>query len=625
VRRSRTEGLAKIFRKSVASTSILAMSGVGAAPRLSAEESKIQPKQTKTPNILYIVADDLGYSDIGAFGGEINTPNLDQLVKNGRILTNFHTSPVSAVTRAMMYSGTDHHLVGEGTMGEPRDERKGLPGYEGYLNNRAASVAQLLKDAGYHTYISGKWHLGEDVAKGRDPSGWGFEQSYVVLGGFVQNHFVHEAAGSKNWAHNGQYVQPGQPGQPGGDGKAFFDADFYTEQIIQNIDANKADGKPFLAFVTYTSPHWPLQAPEPYLSKYRGKYDVGYDVIREQRLKRMKQLGIIPASTEANPGVTSEAYPRWEKLTAEQRKVQARYMEIYAGMVENLDHDIGLLIQHLKDIGEYDKTFIVFHSDNGAEASVYNGGGGGSPTGAAGPGAQNGGAGQAAAPPQAGGAGAPGGGGIPGMGGANTDNSFGNLGKSGSFIQYSLRWAEVSAAPFRLFKGHTTEGGNSVPMIVHLPGQQKELPISNMYSYITDMTPTLLELAGVAPPAQPAPAENAGMVVYKGRNVYPVTGLSMLSYLEGKKSGALHLKAVEDEYDGEAFIQDGPWKAVLVQTPFGPGNWELFNTETDRGELKNLGPQNPERLSKMVEEWKAYMKKVGGVLPSRYVVVGQGE
>ncbi|HEY3667151.1 MAG TPA: sulfatase-like hydrolase/transferase, partial [Polyangiaceae bacterium] len=352
--------------------------------------------KVRQPNILYIMADDLGYSDIHALGGEIDTPNLDALISNGRILTNHHAGTVSAITRSMLISGTDHHLVGEGTMGAPNDERKGLPGYEGYLNDSSLSLAELLKDAGYHTYMAGKWHIGSGIAggattSGKTPDQWGFEHSYALLGGAASNHFAHEAAGSKNYTQDGAYVQPGQPNQPGGTGgtpAVFYSTDFYTQQLISDIDSNKDDGKPFFAYAAYTSPHWPLQVPEPWLSKYRGRYDQGYDAIRAARIARLQSLGIIPYSwtphpalpetltrpaASANNGTAAAKYlsavhaaadgfddygagfvnKSWSSLSDLEKKSQARYMEIYAGMVSNLDSNIGLLIQHLKDIGAY--------------------------------------------------------------------------------------------------------------------------------------------------------------------------------------------------------------------------------------------------------------------------------
>ncbi len=186
-------------------------------------------------------------------GGEIDTPNLDALVAQGRILTNHHTGTVCAITRSMLISGTDHHLVGEGTMGAPSDERKGLPGYEGYLNDRALSVAQLLQDAGYHTYIAGKWHIGSGIVgaasgSGQTPDQWGFEHSYVLLGGAATNTMRMRQPVPKNYTEDGVYVQPGQPGQPGGTGGSpatFYSTDFYTQKLISYIDANHADGKPF--------------------------------------------------------------------------------------------------------------------------------------------------------------------------------------------------------------------------------------------------------------------------------------------------------------------------------------------------------------------------------------------
>ncbi len=596
------------------------------------------------PNIVLIVADDLGYSDIHAFGGEIDTPNLDALVENGRILTNHHAGTVSAITRSMLISGTDHHLVGEGTMGAPNDERKGLPGYEGYLNDRALSVAELLQDAGYHTYIAGKWHIGSGIvgsngASGKTADQWGFERSYTLLGGAASNHFAHEAAGSKNYTEDGAYVQPGQPGQPGGTGgnpPIFYSTDFYTQRLIQFIDSNHADGRPFFAYAAYTSPHWPLQVPEPWLSQYKGKYDQGYDAIREARIARLKRHGIIPSWLTPSPtapesltqspatpnnGTADAKYisavhsaedgyvdyragfvnKKWNSLTDLEKKAQAKYMEVFAGMVSNLDHNIGLLIQHLKDIGEYESTFILFHSDNGAEGWPIDSG----------------------ADPKA------------------TDEAYASPGvyetlgadnglQAARRLQYGLRWAEVSATPLAQEKGSLGEGGVSVPAIVHLPGQREPLPPFRSFTHVTDDTATFLALAGVTPPFEPAPAQvdpttganlNRGKVVYKGRYVYPITGRSLLPALAGQDFGPIHVHPFGDESYGRAYIYsaDGQWKARWTEPPFGPpdGHWELFHVAYDRGETRDVSSEHPWLASRLYNEWLDYLTSVGGVEPLR--------
>ncbi|MBC8640653.1 arylsulfatase [Caballeronia sp. EK] len=598
----------------------------------------------KRPNILYIMADDLGYSDIHAFGGEINTPNLDALVASGRILTNHHTGTVCAITRAMLISGTDHHLVGEGTMGTPTDERKSLPGYEGYLNDRALSVAQLLKDGGYHTYMAGKWHIGSGIVGsttggGQTPDQWGFEHSYALLGGAATNHFAHEPAGSKNYTEDGQYVQPGQPGQPGSAGGSptvYYSTDFYTQRLISYIDSNKGDGKPSFAYAAYTSPHWPLQVPEPYLHNYAGKYDAGYDVIRNARIARQKALGIIPAdfnpyqgapetlttsAATANNGTANAKYvsavhsaaqgysdygpgtvnKSWNSLSAAEKKAQARYMEIYAGMVENLDHNIGLLIQHLKDIGEYDNTFILFQSDNGAEGWPIDSG----------------------ADPTA----------------TDTANAseaiYTTLGtdngqQTARRLQYGQRWAEVSATPFRLTKGFSGEGGVSTPLIAHLPGQTAQLPTLRAFTHVTDNTATFLAVAQITPPTQPAPASintltgvdsNKGKVVYNNRYVYPITGQSLLPILKGDATAEVHTAAFGDEAYGRGYLRssDGRWKALWTEPPTGPvdGHWQLFDLQTDRGENNDVSAQNPSVIDSLVQQWNSYMSTVGGVEPLR--------
>lgn len=606
----------------------------------------------KRPNIVFIMADDLGYSDIGAYGGEIETPNLDALAASGRLLTNHHTGTVCAITRSMLISGTDHHLVGEGTMGAPTDERRGLPGYEGYLNDRSLSVAQLLKDAGYHTYMAGKWHLGSNIANpaspvplgtaGHTPDQWGFEKSYALMGGAASNHFAHEAASSRNYTENGAYVQPGQPGQPGGTGGApevFYSTDFYTQRLISYIDASQGDGKPFFAYAAYTSPHWPLQVPEPYLGKYNGKYDAGYDVVRAARIARQKQLGLIPqdftpyegeaetrvsSPATANNGTASAKYTsavngpangyvdhgagrinkKWDSLTALEKKAQSRYMEIYAGMVDNLDHNIGVLIQHLKDIGEYDNTLIDFQSDNGAEGWPIA---------------------SASTDPLA-------------TDEANaTEPVYSALGKdsgtvSAKRLQYGMRWAEVSATPFRQTKGHFGDGGVSTPLIVRMPEQTKAQPTFTHFTHIIDLTATFLDAGRATLPTQAAPPlintltgvdQNQGKVVYDNRNVYPVTGQSLLQVLLGNTTTSVRKAPFGDESYGRAYLAsaDGKWKALWTEPPFGPedGHWQLYDLTADRGENRDLADKNPAVVQGLVTNWAEYMKSVGGVEPLRPV------
>lgn len=596
---------------------------LSACSAVRAPQVPVALEKGKRPNILYIMADDLGYSDIGAFGGEIATPNLDALAASGRVLTNHHTGTVCAITRAMLISGTDHHLVGEGTMGEPRDERRGLPGYEGYLNDSALSVAQLLRDGGYHTYMAGKWHLGAgEEGKGKTPDRWGFEHSYALLPGAARNHFGHEAPDARNYSEDGKFVQPPQ---------SFYSTDFYTQKLIGYIDAQRADGKPFFAYAAYTSPHWPLQVPEPYLSKYKGRYDQGYDAIRTARIEKLKQLGIIPAdftpyaglpeTTTRSPATANSGKPearyvnavngaaqgyvdhgpgrvvkQWASLTPLEKKAQARYMEIYAGMVDNLDHNIGTLIQHLKDIGEYDNTFIMFQSDNGAEGWPVDGG----------------------ADPQA-------------TDEANAQPAaYAKLGTDQlKRLQYGLRWAEVSAAPFRNVKGTANEGGVSTPLIVKLPGQQTQLPKLDNFSYVTDNTATFLAIAGITPPQRPAPADidpatgrdrNRGKVLYGGRNVYPLTGNSLLPLLQASTPIVRAQPFADESYGrGYVFSQDGRWKAVWIEPPQGPvdGHWQLFDLRVDRGENHDVAAGHPDVVKQLVGQWHDYMARVGGVEPMR--------
>lgn len=515
-----------------------------------------QPAPQARPNILLIVADDLGYSDLGAFGGEISTPNLDRLAGEGRLLLDHHSAFTCAPTRAMIHSGTDQHVTGIGNQ-SIRDYQRGKPGYEGYLNERSLYLPELLKDGGYHTYIAGKWHLGDEERHA--PPARGYEQSWVLLPG-VSNHFASRASNPLP-NNNGPYRENGKLVQPPAN---YFSADFFTDKLIEYIGGNLGDGKPFFAFAAYTSPHWPLQAPEAFIDRYKGRYDAGYDAIRNARIARQKQLGIIPQ--DFKPAATlpaSSTYPSWEQLTPEQRAFEARKMEVYAAMIENLDHNIGRLIVYLKEKGVYDNTLIVFQSDNGPESSRGN---------------------------QA----------------AGYDNSTANVGRYGSYVYVGPRWAEVSAAPFRAWKSYPTEAGHSVPTIVRLPGQSRQQPAVRALTGIQDLLPTFLDAAGVPNPGS----------AYKGQPKNPITGVSLLPLLTGRTAQARQPgEVMANEQANRRYLRKDNWKITYFEQPLGKGDWELFDLSNDRAEQIDLSGSQPAKRNELIGEWDRYVARFGVVLP----------
>lgn len=522
------------------------------------------------PNILLIVADDLGYSDIGSFGGEIETPTLDQLAANGLQLTSFYAAPTCSPTRSMLMSGTDNHLVGLGSMAEvlPFSPRlQGQPGYEGYLTEHSHSMAQLFKDGGYATYMVGKWHLGMLDEQG--PKARGFDKSFVLLDGGA-THFAPQP-GSELRVEKVSYREGGQPVRVPDD---FYSSDFYTDKLIDYIESERHGSKPFFAYAAYTAPHWPVQAPEAFIDKYKGRYDRGYAAVRETRLENLKKLGLNAQDFNPASLLPAVANAQWQELSAEQRKLEARKMEVYAAMVDNLDHNIGRLLDYLKHTGQYDNTLVFFMSDNGAAGEDHSKGY--SPNTAA------------------------------------TDNSYENIGRRHSNLSYGLRWAEVSATPFRLFKGTTAEGGISVPAIVRLPNGRGRHGLLNVPARVDDLLPTFLELAGI-----PNPGSS-----YGGEPKLPISGRSMLPLLEGAAELSWDPQALmAGELFGQAYVRKGPWKLVAAEVPRGlplldkPYIWQLFNLEQDRGETTDLAAVHPELVAQLKREWDFYAKRVGVIQP----------
>jgi arylsulfatase len=520
--------------------------------------------KNKRPNILLIVADDLGYSDLGAYGGEISTPNLNSLATQGGIqLTNFHVAPTCSPTRSMLMSGTYNHLAGLGSMAEwVADNQKDQPGYEGYLNERVVSLPSRLKEAGYATLMTGKWHLG--MKPGQGPETQGFEQSYAMLPG-AGNHYTDQ--GLFPFLPVTPYRENGKPVSLPND---FYSTDFYTDKTIEYIDkVIDSSAKPFFAYVAYTSPHWPLQVDKKYSDKYSGRYDKGYENIQNARLQTMSEMNLF--TNEIVTTNKSKCYSSWDQLPTEEQKRQARIMEVYAGMVDSLDDNIGKLIQHLKDIGEYDNTFIVFMSDNGADARP------------------EGGLAKESEFMQ-----------------KNYNNSYENIGAKDSFVSYGGAWAQVSSTPFRLHKGMTTEGGIVAPAIFHYPKGNLQSGVTHEFVSVMDLLPTFLELAEVDPSA----------ITLQSKDTLPVAGKSIVQYLKGKAE-----KVHQDHLYGFSVhrrqgLQYNDWKIVRLPAPYGNQQWMLFNLKSDPGEVTDLADREPTVLQDMIQRWASFAEETGVIIAS---------
>ncbi len=522
--------------------------------------------ESKRPNILLIVADDLGWSDIGSFGGEIATPNLDKLASSGLRLTNFHVAPTCSPTRSMLLTGTDSHLAGLGNMQEETGpNQRGKQGYEGYLNNRVVTAATLLKDSGYRTMMSGKWHLGSTIELG--PESRGFQDVFVLPVG-AANHFqqIRAVGTDPNIVDKAPYRENGiSVDLP----ENFYSSEFFTDKLIEYIEINKnsKEPKPFFAFASYTAPHWPLQAPDKFIKKYEGIYEKGYEETRNNRIKKIKELEILNFPTEP---ITSELWPRWESLSEEIKTKEVKRMQVYAGMVEALDHHIGRLIKKLSDIGELSNTIVIFMSDNGAEGNdpqiILNNEEW-----------------------------------IP----ANFDNSIQNMGRGNSFIGYGPRWAEVSSTPFRIFKGFTTDGGIRSPAIISYPKFDHQSKISNAFSSVMDITPTLLEIAGIGHPGES----------YNGRTISPMKGESLLPFLKAKQQDVHNQDyAMGWELFNRKALKHGDWKLVWNEKPYGKDGWELYNLSNDPFESNDISEIHDTKLKEMIKYWDQYVQENGVII-----------
>lgn len=512
----------------------------------------------KKPNVLFIVGDDMAVSDIHSMGGEIETPSLDALARNGVRLSHFYTSPNCSPTRAMLLTGTDSHIAGLGNMGEfMQPEQKGKPGYENRLNERVANIAEVLKASGYNTFMTGKWHLGK--SEEHSPKARGFDRSFVLVGGGA-SHFDDMAG----WAQEpkASYREDGRSTEVP---KGFFSSEFYTDKMIDYIESARSSNKPFFAYLAYTAPHWPLQAPDEWIARFKGRYDQGYEQVRRQRLDNMVKLGLLPAGVAPNQPMFS-GLPTWEQLTDEQRRREARTMEVFAAMVANMDHHIGRLFDYLKKIGEYDNTLVVFMGDNGPAGNSPANLGGGTKWIA-----------------------------------ENFDNSEANMGRKKSFIDLGAQWAQVAAVPSPMYKGFTTDGGIHTPAIVSYPGMPNKGRIIGEVAHVMDVMPTVLDIADIPQPGR----------TFGGREVLPIQGRSLIPAIQGRK---MPERTLGWELFDRRALRKGDWKLVMNDKPYGTGSWELYNLATDPSESRNLAASEPGKVNELLAAWDSYVKENGLIL-----------
>jgi arylsulfatase/uncharacterized sulfatase len=514
------------------------------------------------PNIVFILADDLGYSDIAPYGSEVNTPSLSALAEQGLRFTNFHTAANCAPARAMLLTGVDSHLAGVPNIPEMlAPQQRVHANYQGVLGDDVVTVATLLEDAGYHTYMAGKWHLGMEPHK--RPSRRGFQRTMAMMDSgadhWEQRPYI-ALYDQANWFADGErFTLP----------EDFYSSRFLVDKMIEFIDSdlNKDTSKehtPFFAYLPFMAVHSPVQAPQEYIDRYMGVYDSGWDILRQQRLERAAALGIVPPNT---PMVRMATTGDWNALSEDDRRYQAKRMAVYAGMIEAMDFHIGRLVDFLKQRGQYDNTIFIFTSDNGSEAS--------------GP------ANPRAFPVRK----------VPENMGYTVD--YENLGLKGSYGTIGPGFASAAASPLAYYKFYAGEGGMRVPLIIAGKPVDHQQKLTKAFAWATDISPTILSLAGVS---QPGPR-------YAGRPVQPMTGRDLSPVITAKAERIYGPDdAVGYELTDHGVLFQGDYKLVVNQPPVGDGRWRLFNIVKDPGETVDLAASEPLRFQRMLSRYEQYVR-----------------
>jgi len=497
------------------------------------------------PNIMLIVADDLGFTDVGAFGSEIPTPNLDRLAYEGVRLTGLHAANACQQTRVMLMAST--------SVAAALERRPSLP--SGDRDNRLSLdwviVPELLRDAGYATYMAGKWDLGMFGAYA--PAQRGFDRSFAMLSSSASHLAEYFRSDMNVYADDGRGVSVDSFPED------FYSTYAYTDKMLEYLQAH--DGEtPWFAYLPYTAPHWPLQVPDAWLDRHAGNYDAGYDVLREQRLAGAAAAGVIPPG--AAPDRFEPTAPPWTSLTAEEQRDHARAQEIYAAMIEYLDMSVGRIVDYLESTGQLDNTVFIFSSDHGASTSGIRRR---FPNGLAG-----------------------------------SDNSYDNFGRIGSFIDHGLGFGEAASAPFKYFKSTLSEGGLRAAAFVRYPQSIAAGGVSHAYITVMDILPTFMEIAGHSHP---------GAGDYKGRRINGIRGSSFWAHLKGEAPTVHSASDTAGWTQGAAgALIRGDFKIINEPPPASDRNdptpWRLYDLANDPGETRDLARQRPDLVAELEREWE---------------------
>ncbi len=526
------------------------------------------------PNVLLIMGDDIGFSDIGCFGGEVQTPNLDALAKNGIRFTQFYNATRCCPTRASLLTGLYPHQAGIGHMIRPVD----YPGYRGDLSRQAVTIAEVLRAGGYHTYMAGKWHVSKSHHPKDGTSNWpvqrGFEKFYGTIRGFGSFY------DPESLCRQNKFITP--ENDPAYKPEQYYFTDAISDNAVSFLkeDASKKD--PFFLYLAYTAAHWPLQALEKDIAKYKGKFDGGYDSVRQARVERMKKLGLLDPKWKTTPTIG-----KWDEV--DNKKWESRCMEVYAAMIDSMDQGIGRVIAQLKVDGRYENTLVLYLQDNGACAEPM----GRVPLKNPAPAdlkpmrpneLQT----QATPPMQ------------------TRDGRWVKMGTdimagpADSYVGYGEAWANVANTPFREYKHWTHEGGISTPLIAHWPAgisAKQHGKLNDQPGHLIDIMATIVEVSGVTYPTE-----------FNGEKIKPMEGVSLNPVFEGNS-----LKRKDPifwEHESNRAIRDGKWKLVAMED----APWELYDMEQDRTEMNNLAAKNPKKVQELAKLWDAWAERAD-VLP----------